>query len=155
VADYVAKILSDFVRSEGVRIQLPGQASPMEYLFEMLTAANQADDSTAFRIRAHIGNYSLFLSGVFPERIRSRAETRGAPSLSYYENIGRSQYRMAGDHRLAQRYELATIFHTLAEHFQTTRLALNDISERLFALGDNSEHLGLLLSRNDADLPGN
>jgi hypothetical protein len=41
----------------------------------------------------HIGNYSLFLTGVFPERIRARAEQRGFPDLRYYESLGRSQYR--------------------------------------------------------------
>ena len=105
----------------------------MEYFFEMLAALRTADDRTSFLIRVHIGNYSLFLSGVFPERIRSRAEARGFPDLKYYEAVGRSQYRAASDHRLAQRYELAEIFNTLSERFQTTRLALNDIADRLFS----------------------
>ena len=147
VADYVAKVLSDFARSERARCQLPGQGAPTDYLFEMLAAANDTDARTCFCIRAHIGNYSLFLSGVFPERIRFRSETRGFPDLNYYEAVGRAQYRLAGDHRLAQRYELEAIFHTLSERFQATRLALNDISDRLFALGDNSENIGVLLSR--------
>jgi hypothetical protein len=146
VADYVAEVLSDFARSEAVRCELPGQGDATTYLFEMLTAASAADDLTAFRIRAHIGNYTLFLSGVFPERIRARAEARGFPGLSYYEGVGRAQYRIAGDHRLAQRYELTTILHTLSDRFQTMRLALNDIADRLFALGDNSEQIGLLLT---------
>jgi hypothetical protein len=51
---------------------------------------------------------------------------------------GRSQYRVASDHRLAQRYEVAQIFSTLAERFETTRLALNDIADRYFFLGDPS-----------------
>jgi hypothetical protein len=67
--------------------------------------------------------------------------------LNYYEGVGRAQYKLAGDHRLAQRYELADIFHTLSDRFQATRLALNDISDRLFALGDNSENIGVLLNR--------
>lgn len=146
VADYVAKVLTEFAGSERARCQLPGQGAPTDYLFEMLAAAHDADARTSFCIRAHIGNYSLFLSGVFPERIRFRSESRGYPDLNYYEGVGRAQYRLAGDHRLAQRYELADIFHTLSERFQATRLALNDISDRLFALGDNSENFGVLLT---------
>jgi hypothetical protein len=45
---------------------------------------------------------------------------------------------VASDHRLAQRYEVAQIFSTLAERFETTRLALNDIADRYFFLGDPS-----------------
>jgi len=93
-----------------------------------------ADDHTAFQLRAHVGNYSLFLSGVFPDRIRVRAERRGFPDLRYYEALGRTHFRAASDHRLAQRYELAEILNTLSERFETTRHALNDISERLFTM---------------------
>jgi len=50
--------------------------------------------------------------------------------------MGRMHYRAASDHRLAQRYAVAGIFSTLAERFQTTRLALNDIADRLFSLGE-------------------
>ena len=47
---------------------------------------------------------------------------------------GRTHFRVAGEHRLAQRHGLADIFGTLSERFGTTRRALNDISDRLFAL---------------------
>ena len=136
VADYVAEVLAEFSRAERSRCVVPGQAAPLDYFFEMLTALQTADDRTSFLIRVHIGNYSLFLSGVFPDRIRLRAETRGFPDLRYYEGLGRTQYRVASDHRLAQRYEVAQIFSTLAERFETTRLALNDIADRYFFLGD-------------------
>jgi hypothetical protein len=136
VADYVAELLSEFARAEQARCLLPGQANPLDYVFEMLTALEAADDRTRFHLRVAIGNYSLFLSGVFPARIRFRAESRGFPDLRYYEGVGRAQYRAASDHRLAQRYAVADIFGTLADRFQTTRLALNDIADRLFWLGE-------------------
>jgi hypothetical protein len=127
---------------------VPGQTNPLDYLFEMLTALKTADDRTSFFIRVHIGNHSLFLSGVFPERIRFRAERRGFPNLKYYEGLGRTHFRMASDHRLAQKYEVAKIYNTLAERFQATRLALNDIAERLFSIGDVNYSLDALLNGN-------
>ncbi|PWU15732.1 MAG: hypothetical protein C5B50_14975 [Verrucomicrobia bacterium] len=146
MADYVAEVLAEFSRSERARCAVPGQANPMDYFFEMLTALQKADDRTSFFIRAHIGNYSLFLSGVFPNRIRFRAEARGFPNLKYYEGLGRTQYRMASDHRLAQRFEVAQVLGTLAERFGATRMALNDIADRLFSIGDESYALEALLS---------
>ena len=130
VADYVAEVLAEFSRTERVGCHVPGQTTPLDYFFEMLAALQTADDRASFLIRVHIGNHSLFLSGVFPARIRYRAETRGFPDLKYYEGLGRTQYRAASDHRLAQRYELATVLSTLAARFETTRLALNDMTER-------------------------
>lgn len=146
VADYVAELLSDFVRAERSRCVVPGQPNPLDYFFEMLAALQTVDDRTQFCIRAHIGNYSLFLSGVFPERIRFRAEKRGFPDLKYYEAVGRSQFRVASDHRLAQRYELSGIFNTLAERFETTRLALNDVADRLFSIGEPAGAIESLLT---------
>jgi hypothetical protein len=146
VADYVAEVLTEFARSERARCTIPGTGTPMDYFFEMLMALKTADDRTSFFIRAHVGNYSLFLSGVFPDRIRFRAEARGFPDLKYYEGLGRTQYRVASDHRLAQRYELADILGTLADRFAATRLALNDIADRLFSIGDPDYSLETLLN---------
>src|SRR6266436_9801390 len=144
VADYVAEVLAEFARAERARCVVPGQTNALDYFFDMLAALKTADDRTSFLIRVHIGNHSLFLSGVFPERIRFRAEMRGFPDLKYYEGLGRTHFRMASDHRLAQKYEVAKIYNTLAERFQATRLALNDIADRLFSIGENNSLDALL-----------
>lgn len=134
LADYVASVLAEFSQIERTRCVVKGQ--PVDYFFEMLAALQTADDTTGFYIRAHIGNQSLFLSGVFPDRIRFRADRNGAPGLTYYEGLGRTNFRVAGDHRLARKYDLDGIFNTLAERFQETRLALNDLRDRLISLGE-------------------
>ena len=137
LADYVAEVLAEFAQAEKARCVVPGQANPLQYFFEMLSALEEADDRTRFVLRAYIGNYSLFLSGVFPERLRHGTETRGRPDIKYYDALGRSQFRAASSHRLARRYNLAALFQTLSERFQTTRLALNDIADRFFFIGDS------------------
>ena len=136
VSDYVAEVLADFSRLENSQCRVQGRTQPLDYFVDMLAALQTVDDTTAFCIRAHIGNYSLFLSGVFPDRIRVRAERRGCPNIRYYEDVGRANYRVASDHRLARKYELDSIFNTLAERFQETRLALNELRDRLVSIGD-------------------
>jgi hypothetical protein len=145
MADYVAEVLSEYSLQERSRMSIPGQVNSLEYFFELLTALQNADERTSFIIRAHIGNHSLFLTGVFPQRILHRAEKRGFPNLSYYEELGRANFRVASDHRLAQRYELGPIFQQLSERFHDTRLALNDISDRLFSLGDADSALDMMI----------
>lgn len=143
MTDYVAAVLAEFSQQERRRCLIHGR--PVDYFVDMLTALQTADEVTSFHLRAHIGNQSLFLSGVFPDHLRFRTETRGAPDLTYYEGLGRTNFRMASDHRLAREYDLDGIFSNLAEHFQETRLALNDLRERLVSLGD-SECPNLLIS---------
>jgi hypothetical protein len=137
VADYVAEVLTEFSRLERMQCVPKGQTGPLNYFFEMLGALQNADDTTGFYIRTHIGNQSLFLSGIFPERIRYRAERRGAPDLKYYEEVGRMNYRVARDHRLARKYDLEGIFDVLSERFHDTRRALNDLGERLITLHED------------------
>lgn len=147
VADYVAEVLAEFAQAERARCILPGQLNPFDYFFEMLSALNAADDRAGFFIRAHIGNYSLFFSGVFPDRIRVRAELRGFPGVKYYDALGRAHFRAASDHRLAQRYDVAEIFSTLSDRFETARRALNDIADRLFSISDADYSLENLLGQ--------
>lgn len=149
VADYVAEVLAEFAQTERARCVMPAGPNLLDYFFEMLSALNTADDRTSFFIRAHIGNYSLFFSGVFPDRIRFRAEARGFPDMKYYVSLGRTQFRAASDHRLARKYEVAGIFNTLSERFETTRRALNDIADRLFSIETNNS-VETLLGRSDA-----
>jgi len=92
VADYVAEVLCEFSREERSRCVFPGKTEPLDYFFEMLSALQTADERTSFYIRAHIGNHSLFVAGIFPERIRFRAEYRGFPDVKYYEALGRANY---------------------------------------------------------------
>jgi hypothetical protein len=146
VADYVAEVLAAFSESARSECVLPGQSNPLDYFFEMVAALQKADDRTGFLLRAHIGNYSLFLSGVFPGHIRFRAESRGFPDLKYYEELGRTQYRIAGEHRLARRYQLENILTTLSERFETTRRALNDMADRLLFVGDGDNAVLPLLN---------
>lgn len=145
VADYTAELLAEYSDFERTRCRVPGQDTPLDYFFEMLAALRNADDRSSFYIRAHIGNHSLFLSGVFPQRIRYRAEKKGFPDLRYYEAIGQQNFRIASDHRLASEYDLAPIYTTLADRFHDARHALNEMSERLVSLGDNDGGFDALL----------
>jgi hypothetical protein len=153
VADYVAEVLAAFSDARRAECIIPGQAAPLDYFFEMVSALQTADERTSFLLRVHIGNHSLFLSGVFPERIRFRAEARGFPDLKYYEQLGQTHYRLAGEHRLAQRYRMEGILRTLAERFQTTRRALNDMADRLLAIGDPDYPLHVVFGGDKEKLP--
>jgi hypothetical protein len=138
VADYVAEVLAEYSRAESERSALPGQIQPLDYFIDALAALRSVDDSTAFSIRAHIGNRTLFLSGVLANHLRHRTARRAAPGLEFYEELGRESYRLASDHRLARKYDLVHVYRTLADDFHSARMALNDLGDRLLALGDEA-----------------
>ena len=127
---------SEYSREEQTRCVVKGEEKPLVYFVDMLAALQEADETTSFEIRAHMGNYSLFMTGVFPDRIRWRTERKGAPDLRYYESMGRSSFRVARDSNLAKRFQLDAVFDVLSERFGVTRRALNELSEKLVSMGD-------------------
>lgn len=145
VADYVASMLVEFSRTENVPLRIPPDQSPIEYVFEMLAASARADDRARFFIQAHIGNHTLFVSGVFSERIHHRALRCGAPDLGYYEGVGAGSFRAARDHQLARHHDLVGVYDRLSDEFSTARLALSDLSDRLLHFSEPAWLSGFLV----------
>jgi hypothetical protein len=99
----------------------------------MLIALQNASPTQSFLIRAHVGNYSLFITGIFHDTVQHRSQ-RGAPDVSFYEDVGRSNYRVAAGHQIARSCELSDVFGKLADGFHDVRLALNRLSDSLLHL---------------------
>ena len=138
LADYVAAIVLHFgLRDRATRV---GEADDETYetLADIAEDLDTADARRAFLVRAHLGNYALWLSGLFPDMIESRRWRRGGPGLEYYEQLGRRGFRLAADHRLAEQHGLAPVYATAAERFAVLRVALNTVSDRYFFPNHNS-----------------
>jgi hypothetical protein len=106
-----------------------------QYISDMLIALTRATPEQAFLLRAHVGNYSLFISGIFHENTQRRS-LRGAPDIDFYEQIGRTNYQLLASHATARRCELDDVFEGLAGRFRDVRLALNELSDRLLNLDE-------------------
>jgi hypothetical protein len=126
IADYVASVLTAFSRCdpEGTDI----------YITDLLAALQAVSSEDAFFIRAEVGNYSLFLSGVFPRRIQHRAANHGAPDISFYEQIGSTSFRLASHHQLARKHDLGDVYRDLGDRFSELRHHLNHLADEFFCL---------------------
>jgi hypothetical protein len=131
LADYVASILLHF--GLGGRSTRIAESDDETYstLAELSGAAESADAARSLLVRAHLGNYALWMSGIFPDYIETRRWRRGGPDLGYYEEMGRRGFSLAADHRLAAEHGLTALFATAAARFPILRQALNNISDAL------------------------
>jgi hypothetical protein len=100
-------------------------------LADLAADLDDPDGRRSFLVRTHLGNYALWLSGLFPDYVEHRKWRRGGPDLDYYEEMGRRGFQLAADHRLAENHGLATLYATAAERFGLLRAALNDVSDAL------------------------
>jgi hypothetical protein len=127
--DYLASLLETFSRTE--RMRAPGGAGEgtQQYVSDLLLALQKASSSQAFLLRAHIGNYTLFISGVFQDRVESRSR-RGGPDIEFFEGVGAANFQSAAGHPMARQHALSPVFEELSERFHDLRLALNETAGR-------------------------
>ena len=137
LCDYVGSLLETFSRAN--QLQSPDNIDHHghEYISDMLIALQRATPEQTFLLRAHVGNYSLFISGIFHENAQRRS-LRGAPDIEFYEQVGRTNYQVVSSHEAARRCELNDVFAGLAIRFHDVRLALNDLSDRLLHLDEDA-----------------
>jgi hypothetical protein len=125
-ATYLADLLTRFARTEAV---LPrGLAVPrLETVVDMLLdiqAAWHADEATfrpehEVQVRRHIGDYTLFMTGLFPERVARMASTR------YYVTQGKRAYQFVSEHARASARAHPGPYRRLAERFEGYASALD------------------------------
>ena len=138
VADYVASVLASFVGRDGATRRPQSEhelgalaESALPYISDMLVALQSASSEKEFLIRVQVGNYSLFLSGIFPQHIAHRSTYHASPPISFYEEVGSQNYRLASGHRLAHASALEETYRTIADRFSEVRQGLNQMSDRL------------------------
>lgn len=131
LADYVASLLLHFGLRQRARRLADHDDATYDTLASLGEELDGRDAQRAFLARAHLGNYALWLSGLFPDHIEQRRWRRGGPDLGYFETMGTRGFRLAADHRLANEHGLAPLFAAAAERFPRLRVALNQVSDRL------------------------
>jgi hypothetical protein len=132
LSDYLAAVLLSFgARGRAARIS---EADDQVYdtLAALLDDVNDGDTRRSFLVRAHLGNYALWLSGIYPDYIEQRKWRRGGPDVGYFEELGKRGFELAAEHRIAEQYGLSEVYGVIAARFGLLRVALNTISDRLF-----------------------
>lgn len=138
ISDYVASILVHFaLRDNAHRI---GAADDQVYdtVAALLADVDHGDPTRRFFVRAHLGNYALWLGGMFPDHVEERRFRRGGPDLEYYDEMGQRGFALAAQHRMSQQYGMTAVFEAAAERFPRIRAALNSVSDRFLFPGRES-----------------
>lgn len=142
IADYCASLVLAFGHKDrAYRIALHDE-NRYAYLVDLVAEAGRAEGERQFRVRAHLGNFALWLAGIFPDYIAARRARKGGPDLPYYEEVGSTGFRMASGHAMAERYGLDGVLRQAGERFGALRVALNRLSDRLlFPRHDSPDRL--------------
>lgn len=132
LADYLAALLLDFgQRDRAWRVDW-NDDQRHRYLVDILADLEATGGARRFKVMLHLGNYALWLAGIFPDYIAARHLRKGGPDVTYYDALGRRGFGLASDHQLASEYGLVAVLRTAAERFAALRGALNGVSDRVF-----------------------
>jgi hypothetical protein len=140
VPEYVANVLVDFTHVDSIYRLRDARGRRLEEIAEMLVEGDVRLSATSFErereVHKHIGDFTLFWTGVYPEMLRYfRAATRKDHLLDYVEQ-GRTSYRIASTFTHGPYEAEAPILRTLAEEFETCMFGLNMVRRELDGLGD-------------------
>jgi hypothetical protein len=138
---YVANLLLDFVHVDHLLRIRNAKGKRLEEVGELLIESNPALEAHSFarerEVRKHIGDYTLFLTGMFPEYV-ARLPRRGLrlDSMIDYVKAGRESYRIVAAFDQFEYRDVAPLFRRLSEQFEYCVYGLNRVKSDLQAMRD-------------------
>ena len=117
---YVTGLLVDFAHVDNLYRVRDATGRRLEYLVDFQLESQRGDKAHARATQKHLGDYALFIVGMFPESLRRR---RRPMSADYYVAQGKQAYATVST--MDGLRPTAALFRKLAANFETCVYALN------------------------------
>ncbi len=134
---YVARILCEFSQADKLYSIRDAKGRPVEQLEEMERAADPIHGSAASfdaerALRKYIGDYALFVAGMYPEVTGSSRRLRHHhPSIEELIRAGKQSYFIVSQFNLFEYEQEAPLFARLSDSFERLLLGLTLVREDL------------------------
>jgi hypothetical protein len=138
---YVARILCEFSQADKLYSIRDAAGRPIEEIEEMERAADPVLGTAASfdaerALRKYIGDYSLFVAGMYPEATGSSRRHRGRnpsrhPSIEEFIRAGKESYFIVSQFNLFEYEQEAPLFARLSSSFERLLLGLTLVREDL------------------------
>lgn len=122
VLDYLTGLLTEFIHVERINLLDDGSCRPVEDIAEMLTQAEDGSSTTTperrRRYHRHIGDFTLFWTGVYPENLRRLHRRHARDELMDYFDQGKRSYAIASRLSSDQTRPPAAVLQMLSDQFE-------------------------------------
>jgi hypothetical protein len=123
---YVAQLLASFVPSQGVWRLRDAQGKRLFEVTAMVAEAEAAADAARRReCHRHVGDFTLFWTGVYPEALAKLQGSDSADALISYQRQGKRSYHLASV--LSAGNDRETVFRRLSEQFELCAVGLSRV----------------------------
>ena len=133
---YVANLLTEFSRVEALYSIRNARGKALEDVGEMLLESNPLFEASSFdrerEVRKHIGDFTLFFAGLFPEAVnRWRLRRQRLDSLIDYVRTGKESYYIVSEFNLFEYKDSAPFFKKMSDQFESCVFGLNLVKRNL------------------------
>jgi hypothetical protein len=137
VVNYVAQLLAEFCDAEQLYKIRNGGGQPLTDVGEMLVESNPVyGPAPSFdrerQVRKHIGDYTLFFTGMFPESINHfRLRRARTESFLDWMKAGKESYFIVSKFEYFEYAKVAPLFANLSRNFEQCVYGLNRVKNDL------------------------
>jgi hypothetical protein len=133
---YVAHLLCEFSEADKLYRMRDELGRPIEELEAMMRAADPVNGSAPSfdaerTMRKYIGDYALFVGGMYPESNIPGARHGAHPSLSELIHAGKESYFIVSQFNIFEYEKEAPLFARLSDGFERCILGLSLVREEL------------------------
>ncbi|MGB7345056.1 MAG: hypothetical protein WBD20_12655 [Pirellulaceae bacterium] len=144
LVDYLSDMMLRFVRVEALHRVRKSNGKPATEVFQMLCEAEQRIGLARREVHRHIGDVTLFWSGMYPEALRRQKPGQTRDGFLDYCHQGKRAYAIAAEIQAGEDRPSCDLLSRLSEHFELCAYGLREV-RREWEEGDNTKN-GLLLS---------
>jgi len=123
VLDYLIELLTEFIHVERINMLGDGSGRRVEDVAELLCRAEVGPGATSQEHRRqyhrHIGDYTLFWVGVYPEVLRQTRRRKCRDDLLSYSQQGKRSYAIASELSNDRMQPPAEVLQTLSDEFES------------------------------------
>jgi len=137
VARYVSDLLTDFAHVENLYRIHNALGQPVEDVGEMLIESDPRLEANSFirerAVRKHVGDFTLFMTGLFPESVAKARQARRLRLAAFVDFIqaGKESYAIVSSFDQFEYREEAPLFRRLSENFELCVAGLNLVKQDL------------------------
>ena len=125
--DYLSDMMLRFIRIDSLNRVRRSNGRPATELFQMLSEAEKRIGLAKRDVHRHIGDVTLFWSGMYPERLRRLKPERSRDGFLDYCKQGKRAYAIAAEIEGDENRPSSDLLHQLSNEFEMCAYGLREV----------------------------
>jgi hypothetical protein len=131
LTDYLTDMLLRFTRSDAMYGYRSVEGHRLEQVADMIEEADQRQAQPKRELHRHIGDFTLFWSGLYPEGLKRLQSPFNKDHLIDYEEQGKNSYLIASRFEQEPFVEEAAVLRRLSNEYEICREGLQLVRQEL------------------------